>query len=423
LFALQGADAQTLQGALDEAHRNNPQLAAQRAHLGAAHAQVDESRAGWLPHIQLRGSAGAQQVDTALAAEMGGASMTRSLNPQTLSLSVEQSLYDGGKTAASVRRANNAVEAAQAQLHQAEQTLYLEAATAYLDVLTQQTLLGLEQDNVAMLSRQLEATRLREAAGELTPTDIYQAEARLAQARARQRRAEATLASARAAYRRHIGSEAEGLTPPPSLTGLPASLDEARRLAEGENPQLTQARYALDASRNDVEATRALGRPSLTLSGALLHSTEESIFSDRTDTQQIMLSASVPIYAGGADTARTRQAQQQLLQQQAQLQAARDRIELEVTSAWETWQAAKSELEALHEQQHASEAALAGVSAEQQAGSRSVLDVLNAQQELLNAQLGVAGAQRALQVAGFRLLAATGGLTSAALGVAVASRD
>jgi len=188
-------------------------------------------------------------------------------------------------------------------------------------------------------------------------------------------------------------------------------------MARNNNPQLIQARYAMSAARENIDVVRAGGRPTLTLVGAVQHSENDAIFTDRTDTQSIMLNANVPIYAGGANNARTHQAEQLATQRQSDLDALNDQITQTVTAAWEAWQAAQAEVVALHEQRYASEAAFQGVTAEQRAGSRTVLDVLNAQQELLSAQVGVASAERDLQVDAFQLRAAIGNLSLTSPGI------
>jgi len=411
------AKAQTLEEALQLASQNNPELSAEHARLGAAKAKIEESEAGWWPKVHLKGSAGTEKIDTDLSSEFGGANLNRTLTPRSVGVVVEQNLYDSGKTNASINRDEQNLLAEQARLRQTEQQVFLAAATAYLDVMLNQSVLDLEKHNVETLSQQLEATRMRNQAGELTPTDVYQAQARLAQARARQRHAEAQLAQARAAYVRSVGSAPVYLTPAPEVTGLPPSLSEALKMARNNNPQLIQARYAMSAARENIDVVRAGGRPTLTLVGAVQHSENDAIFTDRTDTQSIMLNANVPIYAGGANNARTHQAEQLATQRQSDLDALNDQITQTVTAAWEAWQAAQAEVVALREQRYASEAAFQGVSAEQRAGSRTVLDVLNAQQELLSAQVGVASAERDLQVDAFQLRAAIGNLSLTSPGI------
>lgn len=410
-------EAETLEEAMQLAKQNNPELSAQRARLGSAESKIDESKAGWWPKVHIDGSAGTEKIDTDLSSEFGGANLNRTLNPHSVGVVVEQNLYNGGKTSASVNRDEQNLHAEQARLMQTEQQVLLAAAIAYLDVMQKQSVLELEQHNAEMLDQQLTATRFRAQAGELTPTDVYQAQARLAQAKARLRRAEANLAEARAAYVRHVGRAPVNLTPVPEVTGLPQTLDEALQQARENHPQLKQARYAMFAAQDNIDAVRAGGRPTLTLVGTVQHSENDAIFTDRTDTQRIMLNANVPIYSGGANNARTHQAEQLVIQRQSELDALNAQIIQDVTAAWEAWQAAKVEVVALREQRHASEEAMKGVKAEQRAGARTVLDVLNAQQELLNAQVGVASAKRDLQVDAFQLRVAIGNLNLTSLDI------
>ena len=413
------AQAQTLTGALTQAYRVNPNLRAQRARLRAAQAQLSEARAGWRPSVHLSGSAGSEHIDTALAPEIGGSELKRNLAPRSVSLAVEQSLYDGGRTTASVNRAGNTIRAEQARLAQTEQTVFVSVAKAYLDVLLARQVLDLERHNVETLRQQLRATKLREQAGELTPTDVYQAQARLAQARARQRRAQARVAEARASYVRAVGNEPQELGAPGPLGDLPGSLTQALQQARDANPQLSQARYAVAAAHDNTRSVRAASRPSLSLTGELRHDNDDTIFTKRTDTQRIMLNAEMPLYSGGADDARERRAEDTAAQRTAELDARRQQVTETVTAAWEAWQAAKAELDALREQRRAAESALKGVRAEQRAGSRTVLDVLNAQQEFLNAQVSLASARHDQRLAAYRLLAATGRLTAGTLNLAV----
>lgn len=420
LLAASVLHAQTLTGALAQAYRANPDLRAQRARLRGAHAQLSEAQAGWRPSVRLSGGAGSEHIDTALAPEIGGTDLKRNLAPRSVSLAVEQSLYDGGKTSASVSRADNTIRAERARLEQTEQNVFVSVAKAYLDVLLTQQVSELEQHNVETLRQQLRATRLREQAGELTPTDVYQAQARLAQARARQRRAQARLAEARASYVRAVGTEPQDLSAPGPLPGLPATRSQALQHARDANPLLSQARYAVAAAHDNTRSVRAASRPSLSLTGEIRHDNDDTIFTKRTDTQRIMLNAEIPLYSGGADDARERRAEDAAAQRTAELDARRKQVTESVTSAWEAWQAATAELDALREQRRASLSALNGVRAEQRAGSRTVLDVLNAQQEYLNAQVSLASARHDQRLAAYRLLAAMGRLTASSLKLSLA---
>jgi len=414
-WAAPAAQAQTLAAAFAQAYRANPDLRAQRARLQAAQAQRSEARAGWKPSVHLTGSAGREHIDTSLSSEIGGGDIKSNLAPRSVALAVEQSLYDGGETSASVSRAENTIRAERARLQDAEQTVFVAVAKAYLDVIQAKQVLDLERHNVQTLRHQLQATRLRQQAGELTPTDVYQAQARLAQARARQRRGEAKLAEARAAYVRAVGAEPVDLAAPGTVRGLPTDLADALASAHDANPGLSQSRFAAAAAQDRIRSVKASSGPTLSLSGEISHQNDDTIFTQRTDTQRIMLNASMPLYSGGADSARARRAEDVAAQRNAEMDSRRKQVDQAVTSAWEAWQAAKAERQALQEQRRASRSALEGVRAEQRAGSRTVLDVLNAQQEYLNAQVSLASARHDQRLAAYRLLAATGRLTAASL--------
>lgn len=418
--------AQTLDQALAAAYLNNPDLQAQRAQLRADDQLVAEARAGWRPTLKITGETGNQRVDTTLSPTIAGPAageILDRLHTRVGAVQLEQPIYNGGRTVAATHQAENTVRAGRATLEGTEESVLLAAATAYLDVVRDQAVVALTANNVKVLQQQLQATRDRERVGELTPTDVYQSQARLARAVAARRRAQAGLASSRARYLRVVGEPAENLSAPQPLDGLPETEAQAVAAAANHNPAVTAAAYQQRAARAAVKYARGARLPSLSLVGEASRERESSIFANRTDTNSVMLSLSVPLYQGGVVGARVRRAMELVTAREAQVDGARQTAVANATAAWQNLQAAVSEIDAYKEQVRAAKAALHGVQQEADVGTRTVLDVLNAQQELLNAQVNLISAQRDRMVAAYELKSVIGQLTAKALALPVKAYD
>lgn len=410
-FGSGAARTESLSEALAAAYASNPTLVAERAQLRATDEGLAEAKSGWRPSVTATGSAGVATSDSG--------SGTNDLNPRSYGLSVDQPLYRGGRTIAESSRAKNLILAGRAQLRTVEQSVLLEAATAYVDVLRDSAVLELTIKSEQVLKRELDATRDRRAVGTATLTDVAQAEARVAGATARRIQALGNLESTRAVYSRVIGHPPENPQLPAPLTGLPRSLREALAVAGENSPELIDARYIEEAARDDVRLARGALLPTLSLNGDIQHSEESSFPGVETDSASVIAQLSVPLYQAGGASARVRQAKQSAAEQRIRVEEASRAVRQEATQAWEALEAARAGIVQFEIQVRANEIALGGTREQVDAGSRILLDVLNAEQELRDAQVNLVRAQRDAFVAELRLLAAIGRLTARDLALPV----
>lgn len=413
IFGSTSARSESLIEALTMAYQTNPTLQAQRARLRAIDEGVAEALSGWRPEVEITGSAARTRQS------FNADTVNSSRTPYSSTLSVRQSLYRGGRTLAATIQAESEVEAARARLASVEQVVLLDAVTAYMNVVRDESVLELNVNNEQVLARQLEATRDRFSVGEVTRTDVAQAESRFAGALADHRQAEGDLEVSRATYRQIIGTLPGTLTRP-KLPGAPASDgDEAARLADGQNPDVLAAIHDEAAAKTNVRVVTGELLPSLDLTANASRSRNQVIKDRTTNTVSLTAALTIPLYQTGSVSARVREAKQLASRARRLIVEARRAAVQDATSAWESLVAIQSRIEALDSQVRASLIALDGVTQEATVGSRTVLDVLDAEQELLNAQVGLVSAQRDEIVAHFDLLAAVGGLTARGLSLPV----
>lgn len=414
LASFQG-NAQSLSEALAIAYTNNPTLRAQRAQLRATDEQLPEARAGWRPSFFAFGDAGVGTVD------LGGGS--EDITPRSYGLTGSQPLYEGGRTTASVSRAKNLIQTERSRLTSVEQEILLAAATVYMDVMRDLRVLELNIQNERVLERELRATEDRFRVGELTLTDVAQARARAAGATAGRIQAEGNLQASRAAYQRVIGRAAETLQPPPDLENLPTTLEETLQLAEESNPDISAQRHLVEAAEDDVRVVRSDLLPSLSLNGQVEHSEETRAPGTESDSAQVLAQLSIPLYQGGGPSARVRQAKQIASQRRIQLEEIRRAVRAQATSSWEQLQVALARIAQFQSQVEANTTALEGTREQARVGARILLDVLNAEQELLDAQVSLEVARRDSFVAGLQVLVAMGRLTARDLNLDVEYYD
>lgn len=414
----QSASAASLQDALSQAWRSNPQLQAQRASLAAAGEQVEQAKGGYYPQVKVFGGIGAahQDVDTGGFFPIN----TIVLNSRSLGLEVDQSLYAGGKIEAGVAVAKHSMSAQQAGLHASEEKVLLDAARAYMDVVQNQAVLALEQSNLKVLQQALDAATASFKNGEVTHTDVDQAEARLAGAQATLIQAKGALASASAEYERVVGAPPQDLNTPASLSGLPASETETLKLAQ-QNYQVLAARATAAAADSRVEISESSLKPSLMLSGQVSAAHEPSFPFEKYNTRSIMLEFSMPLYSGGSLRSQVSAARHQADSRHQDALDAERAARDDAIQAWQAYQTASAGLAAITAQITAAQSAYNGVQAEYKEGERTTLDVLNAEQELLGAQVNRLRAQRDEIVSEYALKAATGQLTAQALHLPVAA--
>jgi outer membrane protein/adhesin transport system outer membrane protein len=413
---LQPAAAESLSDALSMAYNSNPTLLAQRAQLRATDETLPEARSGWLPIVTADGDVGAATVDSSVSGQ-------QDLNPLSYGLSLSQPLYSGGRTVAGVSRARNLIMAQRALLQSVEQTVLLEAATAYIDVLRDTVVLELNTNNEQVLRRELNATEDRYRVGELTLTDVAQAKARLAGAVAARIRAQGDLEASRAEYTRVIGKMPESLSLPPPVAGLPANLQETLNALQDDNPDLIAARFEAQAATDDIALARGDLLPTLSLDGRVAHNEENSAPGVDTDSASITAQLTIPLYQAGGPSARVRQAKQLANERRIAVDEAERAAVAFATSAWQALEVALAAELQFEAQVEANKVALEGTREQARVGSRILLDVLNAEQELLDAQVDLVVAKRTSFVASLTLLAAVGRLTARELGLPVEYYD
>ncbi|HEU5481464.1 MAG TPA: TolC family outer membrane protein [Sphingomicrobium sp.] len=409
------ASADTLREALASTYRTNPTLMAQREVLKGADAGVALARAGGLPRISA--IAGINRDLTRSGILAVGSKGT----DLTVGADISYPLFQGGRVKNSVRAAKTRVEAGRSLLEAVEGDVFTDAVAAYMDVIRDRAIVELNQNNVRVLQTNLEATRDRFEIGDLTRTDIAQSEARLELARSNLALADARLALSFENYKRVIGHPPDDLAPPPPLPPLPATAEEAVRIALVTNPDLTAMTRQAEAAGFDVRVARASRLPTLTAGASstyfnAIEGAELGLPNSGTEST-VGLNATIPIYQGGEPAARIRQAQAFEGQLMEQVIESERLVVATTRTAHAAYEATVRAIQSSELAVKANELALEGTRAEQSVGTRNVLDVLNAEQELLNSQVTLVTARRDQYVAGFQLLNAMGQTQAEDLGL------
>ncbi len=413
------AQAESLKQALADTYATNPELKAARRNLGAVNEQVPQALSNWRPEVTVSGSAGRERFEQSSAFFTS----TDTVTPLSGQVEVRQPLYRGGRTQADTERAVMTVGAQRARLASSEQDILLRAAQAYMDVWRDQAVLRLNENNVKVLRRQLEATRDRFEVGEVTRTDVSQAESRLSQAIAGRVEAQGNLESSRAVYKEVVGHPPGELEEPAVPDGLSATREESISLATSDNPDVVAARFLEQAARREVRQITGELFPEAELVGRLSRGENSTSSAASSESAEILAQVTVPLYQRGAVSSRVRAAKQTANQRRLELGTAERNAEQTAVSAWENLTAARAQIESFRDQVRAAEIALEGVRQEHQVGARTVLDVLDAEQELLDAQVSLVGARRDEIVAGYTLLSAIGRLRAARLELPVRIYD
>jgi outer membrane protein len=417
------AGAETLEQALVQSYQNNPQLNAQRAAARATDENVAIALGGYRPRLTATSSLSEVYLENVAR----GAGRTAGENAvSTVGATGTQTLFNGFQTGNRTRQAESQVFAARETLRNTEQTVLLSAVTAYMNLLRDGAVLELQRSNVNVLEATLRQTRDRFSAGEVTRTDVAQAESRLAAGRSSLLTAESNYVTSKAQYRQVIGLEAGKLTPAMPVDRFsPRTLVAARTRASTEHPTITVANYNVDVAVFQVKVAEGALYPTLQLQGSVNKSfgSTTNLNSLQNFSASIGGQLSVPIYQGGQEYATIRQAKETLGQRRLDLDTARDQVQSTVTQAWGQLEAAKAQIESTTAQVNAAEIALNGVREEARVGQRTTLDVLNAQQDLVNARVALVTAQRDRVVASYTVLAAVGAFSPQVLGLKVQSYD
>ena len=429
-----GAGSGTIDGALVAAYQNNPQLNSQRAATRAIDENVPTALAGYRPRVAGTASLTEQYLDQLTRGgndpRSGGAVYNQAVGGfavQSYGLTATQTLFNGLQTATRTRQAEGQVFSARETLRTTEQNVLLSGATAYMNLLQTAAILELQRSNVNVLEVTLRQTRDRFTAGEVTRTDVAQAESRLAGGRSQLSLAESNYVTAQAQYLQVIGVPPPArLAPAPPVDRLsPRTLDGAIGRGRNEHPLITTAMYNVDIALQQVKIAEGALAPTLAAVGNVQKNfgSTQSLAVLETLQASVAAQLTVPIYQGGAEYAAIRQAKETLGQRRLDLDTARDQVQATVTQSWGQLEAAKAQIDATQSQVTAAEVALNGVREEARVGQRTTLDVLNAQQDLVNARVALVTAQRDRVVASYTVLASTGALSPQILGLRIEVYD
>lgn len=401
--------AQTLEQSLVNAYFANPTINAQRAAVRVTDEQVPQALAGYRPQVFGNAEAGWDKTRTNVP-NVGV--LNSKVYPRGYGVTAQQNIFNGFQTGNLVRSAESQVLAARETLRNTEQNVLLDAVVAYMNVIRDTAIVQLQQQNVQALNEQLRATNDRFQVGELTRTDVAQAQARLRAAESALSAAQANLNASRAIFRRDIGSDPGVLKParPYDRINL-SSLDAAIAEAFGLHPAIMATRHGVDTAQLQVKVAEGSLLPTLNLEASAQRFSDPSTNVNNTFDMTAALRLTVPIYQGGAEYSRIRQAKELTGQRQLESDIARDQVRAAVIQSWGLVAASKFQVEAAVAQVAAAEIALNGVREEYRVGQRTTLDVLNAQAELVTARSALITAQRDRVVASYSLLAALGKLS------------
>ena len=411
VLACSAAKAETVFEALAEAYRSNPDLQAQRAYLRSVDENVAIAKSGYRPSVALTGKYGNSNTSNSLNPnEDGGES-------HTLAATVTQPIFSGFSTVNSVKAADSAARAGQYSLADYEQTVFLNASEAYLNVVRDEAIVRLQKNNEKLLKKQLDETQERYNVGELTRTDVAQAKSSYSQAIAGRISAEGTLEVSKAVYKQIIGKEPHNLSEPDNIhTFLPATFDRALSYTMDNNFAVLQAKENLQSKDYTVKANYGALAPQISATGSASKTKSNPKHygdpSGTIDDVSFGLNASIPLYDAGENRARIRQSKYAKWQAQEQVMSAQRTAVSSITGSWESMVANDARIKALEDQVATNKIALDGVKKEEALGNRTVLDVLDAYQTLLNSQVEVVKARREYYLAAMQVMQAMGKLTA-----------
>ncbi len=418
-LGLAPAFGDTIEAALVRAYQNNPQLNAQRALVRSTDENVPQALSGYRPKVAVTLGTGYQYTD-ALSSAFGATTDFR--GPQATASAggtVTQTLYNGNQTANKTRAAESQVSGAREGLRVLEQSVLLSAATIYMDYLRDAAIVEVQRSNTRVLEQTLKQTQDRFNVGEVTRTDVAQSEAQLAAGKTQQLTAESNLTTTRSNFRRIIGIEPQALAPgSPVDRFLPKTLPGAVELSLMENPNVTAAMYGIDVSFLQVKVNEGALLPTVTAQASVQEQYQPAITTPKQFLASAIAQVSVPIYQGGAEYSLIRQSKETLAQQRLNLELTRDQTRANTVTAWGQLVAGKAQVASAQSQVTASEIALNGVREEAKAGQRTTLDILNAQQALVNARVALVTAQHDRVVASYAVLNAVGRLSPQVLRLA-----
>jgi outer membrane protein len=421
--------ADTLPDALAEAYRTNPTLNAQRASVRAIDENVPQQLAGYRPRVTVTATGGQQSLSSTSKVASGVPGVDASYitqsgynTPFSTGLTITQTLFNGFQTANRTRQAEAQVLAARANLSVAEQNVLLNAVIAYMNLLRDEAIVNLQKSNVEVLQEQLRQTRDRFNVGEVTRTDVAQAESSLAGGRSQLLTAQANYTASAATYRQVIGHSPGHLAPAsPVDRFVPNTLEKAVALGFATNPAVSVAEFNIDAALLNVKVAEGALLPSVAVQGNVQKGflAVGSLSTMESFSASVLGTLTIPIYQGGSEYSLIRQSKETLGQRRLDLATARDQVRQSIVQAWGQVEAGKANIEATQAQVQAAEIALNGIREEARVGQRTTFDVLTAQQTLVNARVAVVTAQHDRIVASYTLLANIGRLDPRVIGLPV----
>ena len=415
-----GASAETLKQSLASTYKDNPELDAQRARLRAIDEGVPQALSAARPTVTGGADISSQHISTRTTT---GAT-SGNLSPHGFSISVTQPVFRGLRTLNSTKQAEVLVQAGREALLNTEQNVLLDAVAAYVDVVRDLSIVSLRRNNLKVLREQSRATQDRFSVGEVTRTDVAQGEARVSRAVSALSLAEANVNSSRAIYDRVVGHPPGALTQPPALGRLlPRSLKEALAIADTEHPAIQTAIYNEKAAAFGIDVTTGELLPTVSVDASFTKRYDPSLTTRRSETAAVSARLTVPLYQGGEVSSRVRESLEVRAQRRLELALARRQVRAAVISAWGQLDAARAQIRSDQAQVSANEVALNGVREEAKVGQRTVLDSLDAEQELLDSQVALVTSRRNFVVASYALLSSIGRLSAEKLGLAVAIYD
>ncbi|HLY57188.1 MAG TPA: TolC family outer membrane protein [Stellaceae bacterium] len=446
------AGAETLQDALSLAYSSNPSLLAERAQLEATNETLPQALSNWRPTAQVTVTGGKDRVRNSQYCAPGGKETTQGfsgpttgpvfpcgqsfgatsfptqvtiekLYQSTYDVTVTQPLYRGGRTTAQTAEAYNQISSERGHLTSVEVQVLLTVVTDYLSVIQNVETVALNKENEDILRKQAAATETRYHGGELTHTDLYQAEAAYAEAIAQRKAAEGQLEVARAAYRHDVGAAPGDLVKPTSLPELPATLGEAEGIAAASAPSVIQAQYAQQAAEDNVDVVRGQLLPTVVAQADFQKTSDVSAYGEQVTSKSVIAQGQWTVYEGGSVYSQSRQAQKAVEQRKHELDDARRAAVQNAQQSWAAFLAARSAIKDLEHAVAANQGAMKGLEEEVRVGTRTVQDVLLQQQSLFQAQLGLVGAQHDELLDEFTLVAAIGRLTAKNLALPVEYYD
>ncbi|OYV44721.1 MAG: channel protein TolC [Acidocella sp. 20-57-95] len=430
-----GGPPTNLVQALTEAYENNATLQEQRANLRATDENVPTALSGWRPTVSLSATAGHSSstvkqnseqlvpVGSSLVLQKTKVRSKQTGNPETGQVTVSEPIYNGGKVIDETRQAKNSVYAARAQLLAAEQAVFLNVVNAYVTVITDSHVLALDQNNQTVLARQLQATRDQFNVGEITLTSVAQAQASLAQAVEQVAVAKGNLQIARENFRQLVGEYPGDLTPPQPLALPVKSKEEAAQAAVANNPNVVAAKFADAAAKDAVDVAFSSLLPQVTLQASAFTEADPTGAGTSTKGGSVLGQLTVPLYQGGSEYAAIRAARAKEQQAFATILDQQRTAYAQATQAWEAFVASQAAIVSTNVEIKANAIALDGTEREEIVGTRTTLDVLNAQQLLLNSQVQQVQNIATLVNNSYTIASAIGRLTATDLGLPVQQYD